>query len=595
MKKRTIIIAGISVLCCWWMFITTAGYGQLTKRREEVVLEQPTPETPDDVKDKITIATLRGIIQSMEAVQEQLAEKEEEYNTVDAEDKKLTIAKDIQALNQRMETLDNDFEEVSTGVDIEKFIAKPATSFDWQQELHIILGPIIEDLKDLTARPREIEELRSQIAYYEKRLTTVETALVNLQKRIEQAKARKLKNQLSELNETWEERKKDLTNQLSVARYQLEEILAAQQSLLTSAQSIFKDFFKGRGLNLVLAVFAFAAVLLGLRVLYRFVYKRTRLGDIRKRPFFIRLADVLYHLLTALIATVVFLSVLYISGDWVLLGIALLFLFGMAWSAKQTFPTFWEQTKLLLNLSTVREGERVIYNGLPWKVLSLNIYTKLHNPALKGGLIRLPLREMIGLQSRPFYKDEPWFPSEEEHLVKLADDTLGKVILQTPERVVLDTLGGCQKTYPTLSFLQQNPINYSINNFGVFVTFGLDYAHQALITREIPEKLQNVLAEELQKEEFGKDLIMLLVQFKEAAASSLDLLIVTTFPGHLAPNFFAIGRVLQRIAVDACNTYGWGIPFTQVTIHNAESIQEPLAPTENEPAEGEQETGSAGS
>ncbi|PIE35120.1 hypothetical protein CSA56_05420, partial [candidate division KSB3 bacterium] len=120
-------------------------------------------------------------------------------------------------------------------------------------------------------------------------------------------------------------------------------------------------------------------------------------------------------------------------------------------------------------------------------------------------------------------------------------------------------------------------------------------AHQPLITRDIPEKLQAMLAEELQKEEFGRELIRLLVEFKEASASSLDLFILTTFPGHLAPNFFTIGRALQRIAVDACNTYGWGIPFTQVTIHTAEPTQQPGVLGKNEQAEIEQGIQSADS
>ena len=229
---------------------------------------------------------------------------------------------------------------------------------------------------------------------------------------------------------------------------------------------------------------------------------------------------------------------------------------------------------MLLNLSTVREGERVIYNGLPWQVKALNLYTKLHNPALKGGLIRLPVRELSGLQSRPFHKDEPWFPTREEDLVILADGAIGKVILQTPEQVVLDTLGGCHKTYPTLAFLQQNPINYSINNFGVFATFGLDYAHQAQITRDIPQTLERILAEELAKEEYGKDIITLLVQFKEAGSSSLDILVFTSFPGKWAiTSYFAIGRTIQRIIVDACTTHGWGIPFPQITVHQGPSKQ----------------------
>ncbi len=98
-----------------------------------------------------------------------------------------------------------------------------------------------------------------------------------------------------------------------------------------------------------------------------------------------------------------------------MLGIALIFLLWGGLDAKQTFPMFWEQTKLLLNLSTVREGERAIYNGLPWHIKSLNLYTKLINPALKGGMIRLPLRELIGVHLHArFIKMNPGFRRVEE-------------------------------------------------------------------------------------------------------------------------------------------------------------------------------------
>ena len=571
MRIREISVWSLLILCLWYSGGESPLYGQLTKTSEETVVEPPAPQTDIEIKEKATIATLRKIIQATEAVQEQIRQKETELNVAETEEKKVALLNEIQELGKRVEDLDKNFESVATGVDLEKFVAKPAKTFDWQQEIQIIVGPIIEELKEMTARPREMEELRSQVAYYEKRLPLVENAIKNVQRRIELATAQKLKKQLISVKEIWEEKKKEVENQLAVARYQLDEKLESQQSFVKSTQSVLREFFKSRGLNLILSLAAFIVIFWGMRWLYRFVYKVAHLNKPGKRQFFIRLFDVIFHLLTVLAATVALLLVLYVSGDWVLLGVALIFLFGIAWTAKQTFPLFWEQTKLLLNLSTVREGERLIYDGLPWQVRNLSFYTKLHNPALKGGLIRLPLRELIGFQSRPFYKDEPWFPCKEEDLVILADGAIGKVILQTPERVVLDTLGGCHKTYPTLSFLQQNPINYSINNFGVFVTFGLDYAHQAKITKEIPELLQNMLAEELAKEEFGKELISLVVQFKEAAESSLNLLIAATFSGQVALSYFPISRALQRIAVEACNKYDWGIPFMQVTIHHPDS------------------------
>jgi hypothetical protein len=279
---------------------------------------------------------------------------------------------------------------------------------------------------------------------------------------------------------------------------------------------------------------------------------------------------VIYQIFTLLCAISALLLVFYISGDWVLLGLSFIFLIGIAWTAKQGFPLFWEQIKLLLNLSTVRENERVVYRELPWKVASLNLYTRLHNPALKGGLIRLPLRELIGLHSRPFHKDEPWFPCKEDDWLILSDGTFGKVIMQTPEMVQLVLLGGSRKTYPTIDFLQQSPTNLSMN-FRLHVIFGIDYVHQAQSTQEIPDTLESMLRQALHKAGYKKTLLNLKVEFKQAGASSLDLAILADFSGDVARDYEILSRLLQRIAVDACNTHHWVIPFTQITVHGTPS------------------------
>ncbi len=89
-------------------------------------------------------------------------------------------------------------------------------------------------------------------------------------------------------------------------------------------------------MNLILSVLTFVIVFWLMRVAYRLIFKTFRPDESEKRRFLLRLFDVLYHILTILMATAAFLLVLYVSGDWVLLGIALIFLFGVAWTAKQT-------------------------------------------------------------------------------------------------------------------------------------------------------------------------------------------------------------------------------------------------------------------
>ena len=57
----------------------------------------------------------------------------------------------------------------------------------------------------------------------------------------------------------------------------------------------------------------------------------------------------------------------------------------------------------------------------------LHFYSDLQNPSLTGGLLRLPLREMALLHSRPHGQKERWFPTEEGDWVELSDGTFGRV------------------------------------------------------------------------------------------------------------------------------------------------------------------------
>ena len=413
-------------------------------------------------EQKATIETLRKILISKREIQQQLDQKIEELQAAESEERQTLIRKRLQELYARIEDLENDFESIATGVDLLNFTAEPTAGFDWQKELQDLLRPILDELKNLTARPREIEKLRNEVTYYQKRLLLIDKALINIENNVDAATATPLKQDLAELQKIWNDRQQEFSSQLATAQRQLDDKLANEQSVVRTVQTAFRDFFKSRGLNLFLSLLAFIAVFLLMRMLQRFIYKTVYPDKSGKRPFYLRLAGILYYIFTFLAATSALLLVLYMSGDWVLLGLALIFLFGVAWTGKQALPRFWEQVKLLLNLSTVREGERVIYQGLPWKIFSLNIYTILHNPELKGGMIRLPLGELLGLHSRPFHKDEPWFPCQEDDFVLLSDGTYGKILMQTPETVQIQTLIS-HKTYLTSDFLQLSPLNLSRN------------------------------------------------------------------------------------------------------------------------------------
>jgi hypothetical protein len=517
----------------------------------------------------VAIPTLKTLAESIDELKQQVHGKEEELQLVKTESQKVRLLKELAELNGRVEILTRDFEQIATGVNLETFKAKPKEHFDWREQLQDVLGPIIKELQNMTAHPREIERLRGDAAYFEKQMAVAKGAIQNAQRLTTATQDQELLQQLQGVEKEWRQKEQQLLSQLAVVNYQLNEKLKEQKPFLESFQTFMKAFFKSRGRNLLLAFAAFILVVVLCRFLNRIIYRFSPLHKSGERTFYTRLTDLLYYVVTFAGATGASLLVLYLSGDWVLLSLAALFLLGLFWTARQTLPKFLTEAKFLLNLGTVREDERVFYHGIPWKVKSLNFSTLLVNPDLKGGTVRLPLHELMDLRSRPYEPDEPWFPCRETEWVTLADGTLGQVVMQTPEMVEVTLLGGSRKTYPTAEFLKQHPTNISMG-FRLSTTFRLDYRHQRESTREIPGRLQEAVRRELSNESFAKKILNVGVEFKEAQPSSLDLAILVDVGGKAGRHYDRISRLIPRIAVEVSHEHGWVIPYPQVTLHTGD-------------------------
>ena len=564
MKLKLSLITLFTLAGCLLCLNCHFAFGQTAGREIEETDDKVTPE--DNNADAIT--ALASIGRAVSELQGEIRSEKKRLQTVKTQEERAEVVEEINKLKDRADSLKGNFETIATGIDRETFDTKPQKRFDWKEELQILIGPILNELRSMTARPRLIENLKAQSAYHEKQIAIIKDALENIHAHIVQAKDEDLKTKLLDLENAWYDKGKNASSQLTVVNYQLTELLREKKSLLASGQNIVRVFFKSRGRNFILAIASFLAVFFFLRYIHRYIYKTSPVHRTIAGSFYFRLADVVYHILTFVVATAALLLVLYICGDWVLLGLSFVFIFGLIWTAKQTLPRFYDQCTILLNLGTVKEHERVIYNGLPWKVASLQISTYLVNPELKGGTIRLPLRELKDIRSRPYHPDEPWFPCKESDWVILADGTLGSIIIQTPEVVQLAIAGGSCKTYPTTEFLTQNPLNIT-KSFRINIVLGIDYKYQNIATREIPDKLKEYLQTELVNEGYGEHIINLIVEYKEMGDSSIDYDIIADFSGRVAKDYHKLSRVIQKMAMDATNKHGWEIPYTTFTINNS--------------------------
>jgi hypothetical protein len=292
-------------------------------------------------------------------------------------------------------------------------------------------------------------------------------------------------------------------------------------------------------------------------------------GQQEERSFKIRLLYIIFQVLSVIFAVIGLFFVLYLAEDWFLLSMAIVFFLGLAWTIRQAIPRLWQEGRLMLNVGAVRENERIVLHGLPWQVVSINVFCKLVNPSLETEL-RVPIESLIGQTSRPCGVDEPWFPCRKGDWVEVGGVTCAKVVSLSHEQVELVELGGRRIYYPTETFLQACPVNLS-RNFRLRVPFGVSYSLQDKVTDEIPAILKAYLEKRLEEEEYSKQCLNLLVEFMQANSSSLDLLIVADFTGDAASICKRIERAFQKWCVECCTKNSWEIPFPQLMLHKAES------------------------
>ncbi|MEO5367797.1 MAG: hypothetical protein H7831_15840 [Magnetococcus sp. WYHC-3] len=472
-------------------------------------------------------------------------------------------------LARRQEAIDQQqraFELIVTGGQEQATLAGVQEKvFDWQEDLNDILQPIMSELRALTERQRRQEQLRNRIAFHEERLAVVRKALDSIDAITQTGPRGETAAQVAQVRQSWAAQLRENAHLLEVARLEMAEVTQADQEEEISARDMLMSFVHGRGVTLLLAVGAASGVWFALR-LVSWLVGQLPLGVARGRlRTYQKLAGLLYHTLASLLALAALFHVLGLRGDRVLVGLMILLLAALALLLKSSVPRYLRELQTLLNLGMVREGERVLFNGLPWRVETLHVFCRLSNPAITTGPLRVPLEALEGLISRESPPDESWFPCRAGDTVLLGDGALGQVKAITPEMVVLAQVGA-MRHIPVGDFLAASPLCLSAG-FVVAVSFGIDYALQGICTTKVPELFRTGLLERLGREGYASALESLQVPFEEAAASSLNYRILAAFKGDAAPEYYRIRRDLQRFAVEVCNDQGWGIPFPQLTLH----------------------------
>lgn len=486
------------------------------------------------------------------------------------------LQKELVELEKRRATLEQDFAAVAAGVTQQEYagVAEPEADLNLQVELSRILAPIVAEVRNLSKKPRAIQELQTSLAQERRRAELAQLAVASLEVQLAAAKEAKeprqsdLNKLLQSLRESWQARKAEAGSRILAIERQLEELQASEVGLWTQLTGMVKEFFVTRGWTILLALLTFFLVFFGLRLTYFYLMRVVPLARMERLGFFFRAMALLNQGLSLGLGLLAALAVLYASGDWLLSAVAMLILVVIALAAKSGFVRYFDQVRMLLNVGSAREGERVLIDGVPWRIGTINLHTRLTNPCIDGPGLRLPLEALMGMTSRPMGSHEPWFPCRSGDMILLANELLAKVEHVNPDFVEIRYRGGVIRQIPTAEFILLQPENLS-GGFLMTTTFGLDYSLQAEITERIPKMLQADLKKGLLKWVKEEELLDVKAEFKEAAGSSLDLLLMVRCAGTAADRYLEMRRALQRLAVESATAHGWPIPFPQMTVHQA--------------------------
>ena len=527
-----------------------------------------TPGDTDHTQQQGTLDTLYSLLKLQDELKRDIAILNEQLAAAQTVAEKNELQAQLDKLENDLMAATRNLRGLAAGADISSLRVKEEKKFSLQEELFSLLEPAIKEMKEMTSQVRQKSELKDKIAYHRGLKPVAETAVATLTALLARNENPQVESFLESRLSEWRKQLTVIESELQSAELQLKKIESTEVSLAEASQGYLKSFFQQRGLYLGLAILAVVGVLLLSRLIAWLLVKLIPGYSAEHRSFRIRLMELVQRILTMLFAILGPMVVFYIVEDWVLFSLGILLLLGIGLTLRHALPQFWQQIQLFLNIGAVREGERIEVDGLPWRVREINLFSQLENPGA-GLSQRVRINDLLDLKSVPIHPGDPWFPCRRNDWVMLSDGMRGKVTGITQELVELTARGGARRTYKTGDFLGLSPNNLS-RDFRLKETIGITYGLQHDSVAAIPDTLKAHIQRRAEEEGYSDKLNNLRVEFQLANTSSLDIVVIADFDGELAELYGRLRRTLQRWCVEACTENGWEIPFTQVTLHQAE-------------------------
>lgn len=401
---------------------------------------------PNEISSEERIEKLNDIELKIDDIATRKKELQKQSN-----DKSLS-EEDRAELTQRLQTLTNQSREFNTlfeqtvlgGIDLSLFNEPEHVdptenlNYNWQQEVLQILQPFFAQMQRMTEKTREKDLLIENDRELTKKIQIAESGIQILQGIDRTALNANSLKLISKVEDEWIDRLKSLEHQKNIVDLKLQDMTDSRGFFVRFTDNLW-GFMKNEGLAIAVAIIlSVGFYYIASRLILVFARYQQR-DKTRVINFKWRLLLLILQAINIVFSLAIFLVILHTSGNIMLFGIVGLILLMLAISFRTKIPDYLHRLRVFLNLGQAREGERIIYNDIPWEIAKINLNNVyLTNPLLDNGELRVTIDLLDKLYSRHTLTDELWFPSRKGDFLLLPDKRIVKVIRQTPESIYLD-------------------------------------------------------------------------------------------------------------------------------------------------------------
>lgn len=553
--KRSIsrhVLSVLCLLCSFWM-VHNGAFAQEPRSNAQ--------------ESTLSLNQIRGNLDNVNAKRAKvLRDLENTEDLAHREDLEVTLAQ----LDQQKRNFEKMFERTALGgLEVELYhIAdneeEEILQYDWQKELIKIVQPVFSSLQNLTESQRKRDFIRTTRSELEENVIAIDEALLHLDEidrsQLNDASLR----QLNKIHNNWELRRSYYENQLELINLQYRQ-MEREGSLYERVVQGVWSFITNEGKVLFFSLGTFFGLLYLFswvlrRIVARHEKKVQSLPHVKKTTLAWRIILLVYEIFSFVVAFSALLIILHSSGDMVLFGFAILIILAMIISLRNSIPAYFKRLRTFLNMGLAREGERVIYQGIPWEIEHINLYSVfLFNPALDNGRVRLTIDCLEDMISRDVPHDEAYYPTNQGDTV-LINSIYARVVRQTPETVYLETYGTAFE-YGTEEFAASKPMNLTAG-YIASTKFIIDGIHSGDDIGEMIESLKLEVERQLANDPECEAFVnAVYANFREINLyGDLVFGMSISMAANAEGYYNALPRLLQRCGVLAAKRYGWKLP-----------------------------------